>query len=61
MFLWWQDKALAELDKEECPAESNESDSEDAAVDQERALAEKGKVDKASDVKHRKLGKSRSS
>ncbi|XP_069556181.1 RNA polymerase II-associated protein 3 [Brachyistius frenatus] len=37
------DKALAEMDKEECPAESNESDSEEAAVDQEKALAEKEK------------------
>lgn len=37
------DKALSELDKEECPAESNESDSEEAAVDQEKALAEKEK------------------
>ncbi|MED6273790.1 hypothetical protein CHARACLAT_010053 [Characodon lateralis] len=35
------DKALAEMDKEECPAESNESDSEDAGVDKEKALAEK--------------------
>uniref|UniRef100_A0A672FH87 RNA polymerase II-associated protein 3 n=1 Tax=Salarias fasciatus TaxID=181472 RepID=A0A672FH87_SALFA len=37
------DKALAEMDKEECHAESNESDSEDAAVDQEKALAQKEK------------------
>lgn len=37
------DKALSEMDKEESPAESNESDSEDAAVDQGRALAEKEK------------------
>ncbi|XP_012723212.2 RNA polymerase II-associated protein 3 [Fundulus heteroclitus] len=33
------DKALAEVDKEEVPAESNESDSEE--VDREKALAEK--------------------
>ncbi|KAM4711811.1 RNA polymerase II-associated protein 3 [Anableps anableps] len=33
------DKALAEMDKEECPGESNESDSEE--VDKEKALAEK--------------------
>lgn len=32
------------MDKEESPAESNESDSEEAAVDKERALAEKEKV-----------------
>lgn len=44
MFLCWQDKALTEMDKEESPAESNESDSEEAAVDQGRALAEKEKV-----------------
>uniref|UniRef100_A0A3Q3VXZ4 RNA polymerase II-associated protein 3 n=1 Tax=Mola mola TaxID=94237 RepID=A0A3Q3VXZ4_MOLML len=37
------DKALSEMDKEESPAESNKSDSEDAAVDQEKALAEKAK------------------
>uniref|UniRef100_A0A3Q3Q3E8 RNA polymerase II-associated protein 3 n=1 Tax=Monopterus albus TaxID=43700 RepID=A0A3Q3Q3E8_MONAL len=37
------DKALAEMDKEESPADSNESDSEEAAVDQKRALAEKEK------------------
>ncbi|XP_047431459.1 RNA polymerase II-associated protein 3 [Mugil cephalus] len=40
------DKVLAEMDKEDCPAESNESDSEEAAVDQERALAEKEKGNK---------------
>lgn len=45
MLLWLQDKAMAEMDKEESPAESNESDSEEVAVDQERALAEKEKVD----------------
>lgn len=32
------------MDKEESPAESNESDSEETAVDQETALAEKEKV-----------------
>lgn len=32
------------MDKEDSPAESNESDSEEAAADQERALAEKEKV-----------------
>lgn len=32
------------MDKEESPAESNKSDSEDAAVDHEKALAEKAKV-----------------
>lgn len=37
------DKVLAAMDKEESPAESNESDSEEAAVDQDRALAEKEK------------------
>lgn len=37
------DKALAEMDKEEGPAESNESDSEEAAVDQDKALTEKEK------------------
>ncbi|XP_037616866.1 RNA polymerase II-associated protein 3 isoform X2 [Sebastes umbrosus] len=37
------DKALAEMDKEESPAESNESDSEEAAGNQENALAEKDK------------------
>lgn len=41
-----QEKVLEEMDKEEdCPAESNESDSEEAAVDPEKALAEKEKVD----------------
>ncbi|KAM6895618.1 RNA polymerase II-associated protein 3 [Xenentodon cancila] len=35
------DEALAEVDQEGCPAESNESDSEDAATDREKALAEK--------------------
>lgn len=44
MHLWSQNKALTELDKEESPAESNESDSEETAVDQERAQAEKEKV-----------------
>uniref|UniRef100_A0A3Q4HV92 RNA polymerase II associated protein 3 n=1 Tax=Neolamprologus brichardi TaxID=32507 RepID=A0A3Q4HV92_NEOBR len=40
------EKVLEEMDKEEdCPAESNESDSEEAAVDPEKALAEKEKVD----------------
>lgn len=39
-----QDKALSEMDKEDSPAESNESDSEDAAVDREKALKEKDKV-----------------
>lgn len=38
------EKVLEEMDKEEdCPAESNESDSEEAAVDPEKALAEKEK------------------
>ncbi|XP_029317974.1 RNA polymerase II-associated protein 3 isoform X2 [Cottoperca gobio] len=37
------DEALAELDKEESPAESNESDSEEAAADQDKMLAEKVK------------------
>lgn len=32
------------MDKEDSPAESNDSDSEEAAVDRERALAEKEKV-----------------
>nr|XP_020474857.1 RNA polymerase II-associated protein 3 isoform X2 [Monopterus albus] len=41
-----KDKALAEMDKEESPADSNESDSEEAAVDQKRALAEKEKGNK---------------
>lgn len=35
------DKALEEMDKEESPTESNESDSEDISVDREKALAEK--------------------
>lgn len=39
-----QDKALSELDKDDSPAELNESDSEEVAVDQEKALAEKEKV-----------------
>lgn len=44
--LLWQEKVLEEMDKEEdCPVESNESDSEEAAVDPEKALAEKEKVD----------------
>lgn len=34
------------MDKEDSPAESNESDSEEAAVYQEEALAEKEKVNK---------------
>lgn len=42
--MWWQDKVLEELDKEEESPESNESDSEDAAVDAEKALDEKEKV-----------------
>lgn len=33
------------MDKEECPADSNESDSEEVSVDQEKALDEKKKVD----------------
>ncbi|XP_028255050.1 RNA polymerase II-associated protein 3 [Parambassis ranga] len=37
------DKALEEMDKEECPADSNESDSEEVAVDQKKALDEKKK------------------
>lgn len=37
------DKALEEMDKEESPAESNESESEDISVDREKALAEKEK------------------
>lgn len=41
------DKVLEELDKEEeSPADSNESDSEDTAVDAEKALAEKEKGNK---------------
>lgn len=32
------------MDKEDSPAESNDSDSEEAAVDREKALAEKEKV-----------------
>lgn len=32
------------MDKEDSPAESNDSDSEDAAVDREKALKEKDKV-----------------
>lgn len=44
MLLWSQDKALTEMDKEESPTESNESDYEEAAVDQGSALAEKEKV-----------------
>lgn len=44
--LLWQEKVMEEMDKEEdCPAESNESDSEEASVDPEKALAEKEKVD----------------
>lgn len=35
------------MDKEESPAESNESDSEDASVDTEKALTEKEKVNTA--------------
>uniref|UniRef100_A0A1A8EI18 RNA polymerase II associated protein 3 n=1 Tax=Nothobranchius korthausae TaxID=1143690 RepID=A0A1A8EI18_9TELE len=35
------DKALAEMDKEDCVADSNESDTEDAAVDEEKAQSEK--------------------
>uniref|UniRef100_A0A8C6M5L5 RNA polymerase II-associated protein 3 n=1 Tax=Nothobranchius furzeri TaxID=105023 RepID=A0A8C6M5L5_NOTFU len=35
------DKALAEMDKEDCIADSNESDTEDAAVDEEKAQSEK--------------------
>lgn len=46
MLLCSQDKALSEVDKEDSPAESNESDSEEAAVYQEEALAEKEKVNK---------------
>lgn len=41
-----QDKALAEIDEENPLAESNESDSEDNAVDRETAVAEKEKVNK---------------
>uniref|UniRef100_A0AAX7TMI9 RNA polymerase II-associated protein 3 n=1 Tax=Astatotilapia calliptera TaxID=8154 RepID=A0AAX7TMI9_ASTCA len=38
------EKVMEEMDKEEdCPAESNESDSEEASVDPEKALAEKEK------------------
>lgn len=44
IFLLWQDKALAEMDKEESAAESNESDSEETAFHQEMALAEKEQV-----------------
>lgn len=44
--LLWQEKVLEEMDKEEdCPVESNESDSEEAPVDPEKAQAEKEKVD----------------
>lgn len=43
-----QDKVLSEMDKEDSPAESNDSASEDAAVDREKALAEKEKVKKKS-------------
>lgn len=39
------------MDKEESPAESNESDSEEAAVDQETALAEKEKVNVCGELK----------
>lgn len=39
-----QVKAKAEIDKDGNPGESNESDSEEAVVDQETALAEKEKV-----------------
>uniref|UniRef100_A0A1A8NTV7 RNA polymerase II-associated protein 3 n=1 Tax=Nothobranchius rachovii TaxID=451742 RepID=A0A1A8NTV7_9TELE len=35
------DKALAEMDKEDCIADSNESDTEDAAVDEAKAQSEK--------------------
>lgn len=45
MHLCSQDKALSEMDKEDSP-ESNESDSEEAAVDQAKAMAEKEKVKK---------------
>lgn len=41
-FLSRQEKALADVDKEERPAESKESDSEE--VDKEKALAEKEEV-----------------
>lgn len=48
LFHWWQDKALEAMDKGDSPVESNDSDSEEAAitlpVDQEMALAEKEKV-----------------
>ncbi|KAM3587735.1 uncharacterized protein V6R79_012912 [Siganus canaliculatus] len=37
------DQALTEMDKEESPAESNESDSEEVSVDREKALSEKEK------------------
>uniref|UniRef100_A0A1A7X3H7 RNA polymerase II-associated protein 3 n=1 Tax=Iconisemion striatum TaxID=60296 RepID=A0A1A7X3H7_9TELE len=37
------DKALAEMDKEDYVADSNESDTEDAAVDEEKAQSEKEK------------------
>lgn len=39
-----QEKALSELDKDDSPQESNESDSEEVAVDQKKALADKEKV-----------------
>ena len=42
------------MDKESSPAESNESDSEEAAVDQERALAEKEKVNILWEVLYKK-------
>ena len=42
------------MDKEESPAESNDSDSEEAAVDKERALAEKEKVSIAREVLRKK-------
>ncbi|XP_062238889.1 RNA polymerase II-associated protein 3 [Platichthys flesus] len=40
------DEALAEMDKEESPVESNESDSEEVAVDREKALSQKEKGNK---------------
>lgn len=39
-----QEKALEALDKEVSPAESNDSDSEEAQVDRDSAMKEKEKV-----------------
>uniref|UniRef100_A0A4W6D3C4 RNA polymerase II-associated protein 3 n=1 Tax=Lates calcarifer TaxID=8187 RepID=A0A4W6D3C4_LATCA len=54
------DKVLAEMDKEESPAESNESESEENVVDQEKALGNKffkdGKYDDAIECYTRGMG-----